>query len=223
VREGGQEEVKNVILFSTTCGDKRLNNRVNDWLNKHGKNRRIAVIPSYWQATTRDYPPYFAAKMGFEEYIICPVGENFDKKRWDYALESDAILVSGGNTFEEWTMIHFRGLDDDLRKFAQRGILMGVSAGSHIISPTIELASVADDNYLCLAGDELNSLSLTDFLVKPHAGGWIQHKELFRNYATKYNKPVYMIDEGQAVWVCDHGNKEYGGKITKFLPYKAGG
>lgn len=214
--------MKNVILFSTHCADKRLNNRVNDWLNKHGKNHRIAVIPSYWQATTREYPPYFAAKMGFEEYVICPVGENFDKKIWEYALKSDAILLEGGNTFVEWTMIHFRGLDDDLRKFAQRGILMGISAGSHIISPTIELASVADDNYLCLAGDELNSLGLTDFLVKPHAGGWMDYKALFRNYATKYNKPVYMIDEGQAVWVCDHGTKEYGGRIAKFLPYKDG-
>jgi len=214
--------MKNVILFSTHCADKRLNNRVNDWLNKHGKNRRIAVIPSYWQATTREYPPYFAAKMGFEEYIICPVGENFDKKCWEYALESDAILLEGGNTFVEWTMIHFRGLDNDLRKFANRGILMGISAGSHIISPTIDLASVADDNYLCLAGDELNSLCLTDFLVKPHAGGWMEHKALFRNYATKYNKPVFMIDEGQAVWVCDHGVREYGGHITKFLPYKDG-
>lgn len=214
--------MKNCILFSTHCGDKRLNNRVNDWLNKHGKNRRIAVIPSYWQATTRGYPPYFAARMGFEEYVICPVGENFDKKHWDYAMQSDSVLLEGGNTFEFWAMLLLRGLDADLRKFAQRGILMGMSAGSHIISPTIDLASVADDNYLGFSGNELNSLGLTDFLVKPHAGGWIQHKELFRNYATKYNKPVYMIDEGQAVWVCDYGVKEYGGKVAKFFPYKDG-
>ena len=214
--------MKNCILFSTHCGDKRLNNRVNDWRNKHGKNRRIAVIPSYWQATTRGYPPYFAARMGFEEYVICPVGENFDKKHWDYAMQSDSVLLEGGNTFEFWAMLLLRGLDADLRKFAQRGILMGMSAGSHIISPTIDLASVADDNYLGFSGNELNSLGLTDFLVKPHAGGWIQHKELFRNYATKYNKPVYMIDEGQAVWVCDYGVKEYGGKVAKFFPYKDG-
>ena len=214
--------MKNCILFSTTCADKRLNNRVNDWLNKHGKNRRIAVIPSYWQATTREYPPYFAARMGFEEYIICPVGENFDKKRWDYAMQSDATLLEGGNSFTFRAMLHLRGLDDDLRKFANHGILMGISAGSHIISPTVDLASVADDNYLGLSGDELDGLGLTDFLVKPHAGGWLQYKELFRNYATKYNKPVYMIDEGQAVWVCDYGAKEYGGKVAKFFPYKAG-
>ena len=214
--------MKNCILFSTHCADKRLNNRVNDWLNKHGKNRRIAVIPSYWQATNREYPPYFAARMGFEEYVICPVGVNFDKERWDYAMQSDAVFLEGGNTFEFWAMLLLRGLDADLRKFAQCGILMGMSAGSHIISPTIDLASVADDNYLGFSGDELNSLGLTDFLVKPHASGWIQYKELFRNYATKYNKPVYMIDEGQAVWVCDHGIREYGGRVTKFLPYKAG-
>ena len=214
--------MKNCILFSTHCGDKRLNNRVNDWLNKHGKNRRIAVIPSYWQATTREYPPYFAAKMGFEEYVICPVGENFDKARWDYAMQSDACLLSGGNTFEFWAMLLLRGLDADLRKFAQRGILMGMSAGSHIISPTIDLASVADDNYLGLFGDELNSLCLTDFLVKPHAGGWLQHEALFRNYATKYNKPVYMIKDGEAIWSCDFGIKEYGGKIYKILPHKGG-
>lgn len=215
--------MKNVILFSSTCADRKLNNRVNDWLCKHGKNRRVAVIPSYWEAATNSYPPYWAARMGFKEYVICPVGVNFDKKRWDYAMQSDAVFLEGGNTFEFWAMLLLRGLDADLRKFAQRGILMGMSAGSHIISPTIDLASVADDNYLGFSGDELNSLGLTDFLVKPHASGWIQYKELFRNYATKYNKPVYMIDEGQAVWVCDHGVKEYGGHIVKFLPYKDGG
>lgn len=215
--------MKNVILFSSTCADRKLNNRVNDWLCKHGKNRRVAVIPSYWEAATNSYPPYWAARMGFKEYVICPVGVNFDKKRWDYAMQSDAVFLEGGNTFEFWAMLLLRGLDADLRKFAQRGILIGMSAGSHIISPTIDLASVADDNYLGFSGDELNSLGLTDFLVKPHASGWIQYKELFRNYATKYNKPVYMIDEGQAVWVCDHGVKEYGGHIVKFLPYKDGG
>ena len=214
--------MKNCILFSSHCADKRLNNRVNDWLNKHGKNRRIAVIPSYWQATTREYPPYFAARMGFEEYIICPVGENFDKERWGYAMQSDCVYLTGGNTFEFWAMLHLRGLDSDLRKFAQRGILMGMSAGSHIISPTIDLASVADDNYLGLFGDELDGLGLTDFLVKPHAGGWLEHEAMFRNYATKYNKPVYMIKDGEAVWSCDFGIKEYGGKIYKILPHKGG-
>lgn len=214
--------MKNCILFSTTCTDKRLNNRVNDWLNKHGKNRRIAVIPSYWQATICEYPPCFAAKMGFEKYVICPVGENFNKKIWKYAMESDAVLLEGGNSFTFRAMLHLRGLDDDLCKFANRGILMGISAGSHIISPTVDLASVADENYLGLSGDELDGLGLTDFLVKPHAGYWLSHEAIFRNYATKYNKPVYMIDEGQAVWVCDHGTKEYGGKVIKFLPYRKG-
>lgn len=214
--------MKNVILFSSTCADRKLNNRVNDWLCKHGKNRRVAVIPSYWEATTNSYPPYWAARMGFREYVICPVGVNFDKKRWEYALKSDCVFLDGGCTPEFWVMLKLRGLDDDLRKFANRGLLMGMSAGSHIISPTIELSLVADENYLNLSGDELNSLGLTDFLVKPHAGGWLQHKELFRNYATKYNKPVYMIDEGQAVWVCDNGVKEYGGKVSKFFPYKDG-
>jgi dipeptidase E len=214
--------MKNVILFSSTCADRKLNNRVNDWLYKHGKNRRVAVIPSYWEATTNSYPPYWAARMGFKEYVICPVGVNFDKKRWEYVLKSDCVFLDGGCTPEFWAMLKLRGLDDDLRKFANRGLLMGMSAGSHIISPTIELSLVADENYLNLSGDELNSLGLTDFLVKPHAGGWLQHKELFRNYATKYNKPVYMIDEGQAVWVCDHGIREYGGHVTKFLPYKDG-
>lgn len=213
--------MKNCILYSTFCADKRLNNRINDWLNKHGKNRRIAVIPSYYQATRREHPPHDAAAMGFKTYVIAPVGVNFDKKLWDYAMQSDAVYLDGGNTPEFWAMLKFRGLDKDLRDFANRGLLMGMSAGIHIISPTIELSLVADENWLHLQGDELNSLALTDFLVKPHAGGWIKHKALFCNYADKYNKPVYMIDEGQAVWVCDNGVKEYGpNKIVKFWPYK---
>lgn len=212
--------MKNCILYSTYCADRRLNNRINDWLNKNGKNRRIAAIPSFYQATRRERPPYGAAGMGFEKYIIAPVGMNFDRKLWDYAMESDAVYLEGGNTPEFWAMLKLRGLDEDLRNFANRGLLMGMSAGGHIISPTIELSLVADENWIHLQGDELNSLGLTDFLVKPHADSWLEHKPLFCNYADKYGMPVYMIAEGQAVWVCDNGVKEYGGKIVKFLPYK---
>lgn len=212
--------MKNCILFSTSCNDKRLNNRVNDWLNKNGKNRCIAVIPSFWSATTHEYLPMAAANMGFKEYLVVPVGENFSRKRWEMALTCGAIYLCGGNTPEFWTMLHLRGLDKDLIDFANHGLLMGMSAGIHIMSPTIELSLVADGNYLGLSGDELNSLGLVDFLVKPHADAWMYYEELFRNYATKYGKPVYMIKDGQAVWACDHGIREYGGTVTKFYPYR---
>ena len=58
--------MKNVILFSSPYSDKKLNNRVNDWLNKHGDNRSIAYFPSSYYSRATEMPPMTVANMGFD-------------------------------------------------------------------------------------------------------------------------------------------------------------
>lgn len=210
--------MKNVILFSSPYSDKKLNNRVNDWLNKHGDNRSIAYFPSSYYSRATEMPPMTVANMGFDEYVTCPLGENFDEKRLELALSCSGAMISGGNTFELLFLLKARGLMEKLQDFASHSILMGYSAGAHVLCNNILCAGLADDNFLGLRQEDCAGLKLFDAMIKPHMDSCVELTPILKNMASIFNKTIYGIKEGQAIWHCDYGTRFYGGMPLMFNP-----
>lgn len=64
-------------------------------------------------------------------------------------------------------MLKKRNLISKLQDYGENGgVIVGVSAGAHIISPTIGTAQFGDENDVGL--DDLLSLGLVKFEMKPH-------------------------------------------------------
>lgn len=117
----------------------------------------------------------------------------------------DIINVGGGNTFFLLYWVRKSGLDKYLKELIDQGkIYMGVSAGSIIMGPNIELSGWKkgwDENVVNLK--DPTGLNLVPFAVSPH---FIEEDLFFlREKSKTVDYPIIAINDTQAVMVV--GNK----------------
>jgi dipeptidase E len=80
-------------------------------------------------------------------------------------LNADGVFILGGNTFRLLLHLHSNGLIDALRSTAAQGIpIMGASAGSNVMCPTI----CTTNDMPILEPPTLTSLGLIPFQVNTH-------------------------------------------------------
>ena len=136
----------NLILFSSFFEDKK----VHDFILEKSKNRdpKICVIPSftnfYGVTSTGEYRAL--VKMGFnhENMSMFDVGYLWDETKVDSLMENDVIILGGGNTFLFQWLLRTHDMLNILNRFVSNGgILIGESAGSIMMSKTVEIARFA--------------------------------------------------------------------------------
>ena len=95
--------------------------------------------------------------------------EGYSDESFEKALSCPFIHLSGGNTFRFLKSIKERGAESRLVDYARNGgILIGVSAGAIILTPSIESAFICGDvNTVGLSN--LEGLELVSFLFDPHS------------------------------------------------------
>ena len=202
--------MKNIIIFSSLCPTKKECARV----NSHIKNGIIAHIPTSYLSTNMPNVCRPYVNMGFKKTFTFPLGINYDKERLDLLMKSDAIHIGGGNTFELLFLLRHRGMIDLLREYVNNGgILMGNSAGGIVMCNQIRIAGFADENYLGM--EDLNSLGLVDFEVKPHWEYWKKFKGDFENYIEATGETLFCLRETESIWVTENSIKFYGGMPEK--------
>lgn len=131
---------------------------------------------------------------------------------------SDAIFLGGGNTFYFLQTLRERGLLTRLKNFVKRGgLLMGLSAGGIIMTPSIKTASVpsldADDNYVGIKN--LRAMGLVPFEFSPH---YTAHPEVdaeLRAYSAKLDYPIYAVGDGGGL-VVKNGKIRRVGDVAVF-------
>jgi len=79
------------------------------------------------------------------------VDKEYDEKKIEELLACDAIFLSGGNTYYFLNSLRKRKFLPKLREYVRiGGILIGVSAGSIIMSKTIDITTLHDENTIGL-------------------------------------------------------------------------
>lgn len=118
--------------------------------------------------------------------------------------EYDVVYVCGGNTFDYLDRIRKTGLDkfiiDSVR--SEKSIYVGVSAGSIIAGPNIEIAgcgSEGDENNVNLK--DLKGLGLTNISIFPHFKENL--KKEVGDFKEKVDYPVIALTDEEAVFVND--------------------
>ena len=118
-------------------------------------------------------------------------------------LESyDAIYICGGNTFYLLHHLKKSGADKVLIDLAKNEVvLMGVSAGSLIMCPVIDLAGKVnpDQNDVGLA--DLTALGLIDFEIYPHYV--LEFEQALTEYEASTGRKVVKLKNGDAYLVDD--------------------
>ena len=135
----------------------------------------------------------------------CNLYDQLTKKDIDDMLNHDVIYLPGGNTFDFAEMLNEYKLMPKLKEFAKTGLIVGASAGSIMITPTVQIANFADDNYANLTGNKLKAIGLTDYEIKPHWQSWKFRRQIFQWYADRFKVTIKPVCAGDIiVWRRGH-------------------
>ena len=140
-------------------------------------------------------------KFGFSVTNVDLEGKK-EKDLRDILQSFDVIYVQGGNTFYLLKWVKESGFDAVIEELIGRGkIYIGVSAGSIIAGPDIEIAGWKgfDPNEIGLK--DFSGLGCVPFCIFPHYKP--EHASFLKEEIAKYPYPVRILNDKQAFLVRD--------------------
>ncbi|MCP1183001.1 Type 1 glutamine amidotransferase-like domain-containing protein [Paenibacillus sp. 1781tsa1] len=203
----------------------------NDKLNQkirslfHSEQPSIGYIPScsdpqrrYFEHTRRYYN-----QIGIDNIQYYDLDLEYEESAFGSIFECDAIHLSGGNTFNFLSLLQKRNVLGLLRSYVKSGgMLIGVSAGSILTTPTIEIAGYgedADENKVDLK--DMKALGLVDFEFAPHWDGSEHTLNALREYTHVNCTAVYACQDGGGL-VVDGERVELHGNV-RLVDYRESG
>ncbi|WP_108671659.1 Type 1 glutamine amidotransferase-like domain-containing protein [Peribacillus acanthi] len=174
---------------------------------------KLGYIPSQLDLDRK----YFSAsiqhfnRLGFQEFLYFDVDEEYDERLIDELLHCDAIYLSGGNTFYFLQNLRQKNITILLKEAVEQGkLLIGMSAGSIMMSSTIKMAGLIDVNGVGLK--DLDALNIVEFDFMPH---WEHKRSLERlvDYSNENQKKVYACHDGEGLVVEGDRLETYGDVI----------
>ncbi|MEI6352516.1 MAG: Type 1 glutamine amidotransferase-like domain-containing protein [Candidatus Nomurabacteria bacterium] len=121
--------------------------------------------------------------------------------------EADVIFFEGGNTYYLMEWVNKSGLADLLPELLKIKVYVGVSAGSMITNPNlnIEISKLIYNEDLEKDSD-IPALNYTDFYFLPHLNNSyfsLAREENIKNIADTIQKKVYALDDNSALKIID--------------------
>jgi len=171
-------------------------------INKPAGQIRVIFIPT--ASRTEEEMNYVEAArqelvdLGINNIIIL----NLDHSLVDYEIKGvDAVYVCGGNTFYLLQKIRESGFDRLLRRFD--GVYVGVSAGSVVVGPNIEVSAPWDENDVHLS--DTTGMGMVNFAVVPH----YQRKEqpIVADLKERADYEIMELTDNQAVLI-ENGDRK---------------
>jgi len=190
--------MKSIILFSTLTETNQeiILNRLFPSLIK---NKVLAYMPSGGVDGVEKYTDEWrsiAEKYGTKFNVIDNVKYNeIEQKK---LLDSNILVISGGNTYELLRNLRQSNLDKAIIEFTEKPefILAGFSAGAIVLTPNINICGFGPDYDENIVGtDDLTGLGIVDFEVLPHYDEKL-HGDAIKDYKkATVNKVITITDE----------------------------
>lgn len=194
-----------LLLTSTGFSNKKIAETFLGLFNKSAEKIRLIFIPT--ASRTKEEMKYVEESrqelidLGINQIITLNLDHQIKKKEVDNA---DVIYVCGGNTFYLLKKIHDSGFGNILHGY--KGIYIGVSAGSIVVGPNIEVSTPWDENDVNLT--DTTGLNIVNFAVIPHYQRKDQSVVEKLKKQAKYD--VVTLTDNQAVLVINSERKIIG-------------
>lgn len=208
------------LLSDTENPSPVLEERLRDEISKRGN--KVAYISSQPQDEQRKY---FMRTAGEYRAINSDISlEYFDLSDAysDAVLKNvisdfDVVHLSGGNTFSFLASLRKRKIESLLRSYLQSDkLIIGVSAGAIILTPTIGTASVGDGDINEVGIEDLRGFDFVDFEFLPHFYNTEEDCNLAKEYSAGLSKILYACSDSDGIFV-NSGKMELLGTIHKFF------
>jgi len=141
------------------------------------------------------------AEIGFQVEEIDIEGKNESDLR-KLLTDKDIIYVQGGNTFYLLKYALESGFDKLVKELIEKGVIyIGVSAGSYIACPTIEMANWKHQDRNTVGLTDLTGLNLVPFLLSVHYKP--DYAPILKKEVSNSKYPVKILTDEQAILVKD--------------------
>ena len=158
------------------------------------------------------------APSGLKHFLCIPVDQPLSGEDEAALLASDAIFLGGGNTFYLLHHLREHKLLGKLRTYARSGgLLMGLSAGSILMTPNVMTAEVpsldSDENEVGVK--DYSALDLVPFEFSPHYRPNRKTDAELLSHSKRSKRPIYACADGEGIVVRD-GTIRFVGRVTVF-------
>lgn len=208
------------LLSDTENPNPALKGRLREEISERGN--KIAYISSqpqdemrkYFARTAQEYRAinnnisleYFDLSDAYSDVMLKNVVADFD-----------IIQLSGGNTFAFLADLRKRKIEPLLRGRLQTNkLIIGVSAGAIILTPTIGTASVGDADINEIGVTDMRAFNFFDFEFLPHFHNMEEERNLAKEYSAGLSKILYACSDSDGIFINSLGNIELFGMIHKF-------
>jgi len=158
-----------LLLTSNGLENNEISLVFKNLFNKAITDVKVLFIPT---ASRTEFELTYVTK-SIQELIKLGVSDNNifsyspDKQKLSNFDKFDCIYVCGGNTYYLLDVFKKTGFDKQVIKLVNEGLIyVGVSAGSIIAGPNIEITGTDDENDCKIT--DLSSLNLTECIISPH-------------------------------------------------------
>ncbi|OGI58391.1 hypothetical protein A3F19_02165 [Candidatus Nomurabacteria bacterium RIFCSPHIGHO2_12_FULL_37_29] len=115
------------------------------------------------------------------------------------------IYVCGGNTFKLLKFARKANFQSSVNNLIKRnGVYVGVSAGSIIVSPSINIANEVEPDSNDIGLEDLTGFNITNLIILPHYSPEVEEET--KAFETKYGVTVERLNNYQAVLI-ENGEK----------------
>jgi dipeptidase E len=157
------------------------------------------------------------AQLGAKLEPVVTLSETVSENAWHELLSCDAIHLSGGDTFDFLTRARKHNLESRLQTFLARGgALIGVSAGSILMTPDILTAAICGDP-VPVGPFDSGGFAFVDFLFVPHFDDTDTMLEAAQAEATSRRRSLYLCPDGSGILV-DQGSVQVFGNPLRLEP-----
>src|SRR3989339_914036 len=206
-------QYKNMKLLLTSGGltNRLIVNALFDLVDKEPQDTSLVYIPTAANVEKGDKSwlindLYNLKKQDFKSIDIADISA-VDEKIWRPKLEeADVLFFEGGNSYYLMDWINKSGLVKLLPKMLETKVYMGLSAGSMITGPDINLRLSRKLYAEEVEKDIMPGLGLTDFYVLPHLNSPYfasRMEATLRKAMKEITRKTYALDDQSALMVVD--------------------
>jgi dipeptidase E len=169
------------------------------------KNQPVAIITTAAEGKENNKYSQLAKKqfesLGFVSVDFIDLETQPEKDLLSYGI----IYVCGGNTFKLLKFARKANFKLSIEKLLERnGIYIGVSAGSIIVSPSINIANEVKPDPNDIGLEDLTGFNITNLIILPHYSPEMETETA--NFEKKYGVIVERLNNSHAILI-DNGEK----------------
>ncbi len=209
-----------LVLYSGGSGrENRLLAEEVSTLLQEKRSPVLTFVPASSEYAAEDFREFRSFPFpGVKKQRCIAIDKALSKEEEKELFSSDAIFLGGGNTFYFLQSMREHKLLPKFREYVKKGgILLGLSAGSILMTPNIMMAALpkadSDDNDVGLKN--FSALGLVPFEFAPHYSPSAKRDEELKKYSKKLSHPLYACADGQGIVVKD-GAIHFVGKVSVF-------